>query len=75
MQAYIGEHDRACYNDTEIRQPRGRSGEGVSRSTNIERNQLDSPQPTHALPADRKESDVEEEESRHGMMRALCAEI
>jgi len=47
----------------------------IRRSADTERNELNSPQPAHTLPANRKESHVEEEEGGHGVMRALRREV
>jgi len=43
----------------------------VSGSTDSERDEFDGPQPAHALPANGEESDIEEEESSHGVVRGF----
>jgi len=49
--------------------------QSVCGSTNAERDELNSPEPTHTLPTNGEESHVEVKEGGHGMVRGLRREV
>lgn len=67
------QHERVAEDDDPIGEPIGGRSQSICRTADTERNQLNRPEPAHALPTDREEGAVEEEEGRHDVMGCLCS--